>query len=95
MISLLGLFAPNPMPNYDFSCDSCGHEFTENVPIDKRDNPRPCPECGKTNTKRGVSAVKVSYSGFKDNITRAGSGWNDVLKKVKKGSGRSNTIRTR
>lgn len=83
------------MPNYDFNCESCGHEFTENVPIANRDDPRACPSCGKKNVKRGVSAVKVSYSGFKENVTRAGSGWNDVLNKVKKGSGRSNTIRTR
>ena len=83
------------MPNYDFSCESCGHQYEENVPSAERDNPRSCPSCSKKKVKRGVSAVKVSYSGFKDNVTRAGSGWNDVLNKVKKGSGRSNTIRTR
>lgn len=83
------------MPNYDFKCESCEHEFTENVPIANRDDVLPCPNCEKKKVKRSVSAVKVSYSGFKENTTRAGSGWNDVLNKVKKGSGRENSIRTR
>jgi putative FmdB family regulatory protein len=83
------------MPNYDFNCPDCEHEFTENVPIANRDDARACPSCGKSNVKRRVSAVRVSYSGFKENVTRAGSGWNDVLNKVKKASGRKNTIKTR
>lgn len=83
------------MPNYDFKCQACEHEFTENVPIANRDDSFACPQCGKKKVKREVSAVKVSYSGFKENVTRAGSGWNDVLKKVKKASGRENSIRTR
>ena len=83
------------MPNYDFHCESCGHEFEENVPLVERDEVRACPKCGKKQVKRGVSAVKLSYTGFKDPISRAGSGWNDVLKGVKKASGRKNTIRTR
>ena len=83
------------MPTYDFTCKDCGHEFEKNVPLDDRDKPVQCPECGKKKSIRAVSAVKLSYSGFKENVTRAGNGWNDVLRKVKKGSGRSNTIRTR
>jgi len=83
------------MPNYDFTCSACGHEFEKNVPLDDRDKSVECPSCGKKKSTRGVSAVKLSYLGVKSNLTRAGSGWNDVLNKVKKGSGRSNTIRTR
>jgi hypothetical protein len=33
-------------------------------------------------------------SDSKTPLRRAGSGWNDVLKKIKKGSARSNTIKT-
>lgn len=83
------------MPNYDYSCDECGHEFTENVPIAKRDEHQTCPKCKKKKTTRGVSAVKLSYSGFKSNLSRTSDGWNDVLKKVKKGSGRANSIKTK
>lgn len=83
------------MPNYDFTCQSCNHEFSEIVPIDNRDDPLTCPKCGKKKCKRGVSAVKVSYSGFKSMYSRTSNGWNDVLKKIKKGSGSGNTIRTK
>lgn len=85
----------NTMPNYDFTCQSCKHEFTANVPIAKRDDPVQCPECGKDKCNRAVTAVQVSYSGFKDMYTRSSSGWTDVLKRIKKGSGRGNTIRTK
>lgn len=83
------------MPNYDFTCQECNHSFTEMVPIAERDEVRKCPSCGKKKVARDVSAVKLSYSGFKSNVTRAGAGWNEVLKKVKKGSGRDNSIHTR
>ena len=83
------------MPNYDFNCQSCGHSFEQIVPSENRDDPLECPKCGKNKVVREVSAVKLSYSSTKSNLSRAGSGWNDVLGKVKKGSGRSNTIRTR
>ena len=83
------------MPNYDFHCTDCGHEYEEIVPLAERDEPRECPSCGKKKVKRGVSAVKLSYSGFQDPIKRAGAGWNDVLKGIKKASGKKgNTIRT-
>lgn len=83
------------MPNYDFNCQSCEHAFEQNVPFEQRDEPLECPKCGKKTVSRGVSAVKMAYSSGKTNLSRAGSGWNDVLGKVKKGSGRSSTIRTR
>lgn len=83
------------MPNYDYSCDSCGHEFTELVPIAERDDAQRCPKCETLGSKRKVSAVQLSYSGFKSNLARAGTNWNDVLKKVKSTSGRRNSIHTR
>lgn len=63
--------------------------------MDKRDEARECPKCGKQKCKRGVSAVKLSYTGFKSMYSRTSSGWNDVLKKIKKGSGKGNSIRTK
>ena len=83
------------MPNYDYFCESCRNEFTEQVTIANRDAPRACPECNKKECKRAVSVVKLSYSGFKSNLSRTSNGWNDVLKKVKGGSGRGNSINTK
>lgn len=54
-----------------------------------------CP-CGKYDgvVSRVVGGPSI-VSGSSSVIKKAGSGWNDVLKKIKKGSGRSNTINTR
>lgn len=83
------------MPNYSFECPDCKHDFEEIVSVNNRNDPIECPKCGKNRCVRAVTVAALSYSGFKDPITRAGSGWNDVLGKVKKASGRKNTVRTR
>ena len=65
------------MPNYEYSCQKCGHEFLENCLIDDRDKPitQECPSCHKTGSiKRGVTAVQLSYAGAKDMYARAGNG---------------------
>lgn len=62
--------------------------------MSKRDEAtqQPCPECGGEVYRTLETGGLVSDS--KTPLRRAGSGWNDVLKKIKKGSGRSNTIKT-
>jgi putative FmdB family regulatory protein len=86
------------MPNYDYHCKECGHEFTEMVCIDDRDRPTldECPSCHKVGAVlRGITAVQLSYSGFKDMYHRAGNGWKEMQQKIKSGSGRKNSIRTK
>lgn len=83
------------MPNYEFHCSSCGEVFDRIVPYDDRDHKAECPACQKVQGTRQISAASVSYKGAKSDLTRAGSGWNDMLKKIKGGSGKKNTIRTR
>lgn len=83
------------MPNYEFSCECCKEAFDLIVPYDKRDELVECPKCGKVKGRRQLSAPAVSYAGAKTNLSRAGSGWNDMLKRIKKGSARRNTIRTK
>jgi hypothetical protein len=62
--------------------------------MSKRDEAtqQPCSECGGEIYRTLETGGLVSDS--KTPLRRAGSGWSDVLKKVKKGSGRSNTIKT-
>ena len=80
------------MPTYNFKCLKCDKIEEHFTTISKRDEPRLC-SCGKEgNLKRCVDAPAMSYQGAKSAIKRAGSEWNDVLKKVKKASGRENTI---
>jgi hypothetical protein len=43
---------------------------------------------------RVLSTPNFSHSGTKDNITKAGGEWRDLLGQIKKGSGKGNTIKT-
>ena len=85
---------------YEYNCLACEYVWEANFPMNMRDEPcaKPCPSCQKEgDVKRALSAPPLNYNGggLKSNITRAGSGWNDVLTKIKKGSARSNTIITK
>lgn len=42
--------------------------------------------------KHQLSAPKISALGTKDNVSKAGSNWRDLLGKIKKGSGKGNNI---
>lgn len=59
-----------------------------------RDEPtkQPCPECEGELFRTMETAGLISDS--KTAMRRAGSGWNDVLKGIKKASGRDNKIKT-
>lgn len=84
------------MPTYDFLCESCQHEYEEMVHSSARDDLRTCPNCGEKKAKRvWRNASSVSYTGKISNLKRAGSGWNDMLTRIKKASARKNTINTR
>lgn len=80
------------MPNYDFCCSACSAEMTLLVPLVERDTFKKCPVCGKKKLVRQVSAASFVYDTVKKPLTRAGNGWSDVLKKIKSGSGKNNTI---
>ena len=79
---------------YDYYCDKCDKVWEESHPMADRDKPvrKPCP-CEKNGiVKRGVCAPGLSYEGAVSPIRRAGSGWNDVLKGIKKASGPKSNI---
>ena len=83
---------------YDYFCIECNERWEETQFINDRDKPidLPCPNCkGEGCIKRGVASAAISYQGGKSVLQRAGSGWNDVLGKIKKASGRKNSIETR
>ncbi|MDR1926063.1 MAG: zinc ribbon domain-containing protein [Planctomycetaceae bacterium] len=54
------------MPNYDYRCDACEHEFEEFQSI--KDAPlKKCPSCGKNKLRRiisGGAAIVFKGSGF-------------------------------
>lgn len=63
--------------------------------MSERDEPtkEQCQECKDGEIYRTLETGGL-VSDSKTALRRAGTEWNDVLKKVKKGSGRSNTIKT-
>lgn len=84
---------------YTYKCEKCDHEWDcslsmadRNVPIDQ-----PCVECKEEfYVKRIISfAPSITSESAMTLQQRAGSGWNDVLTKIKKKSGRHCTIQTR
>lgn len=85
------------MPYYNYKCKECNREFIEYHSIENRykpcENPCPC-DLKKENVIYKEFGSSFTYNMI-DPIKRAGSGWNDVLTKIKKGSGKNNTIRTR
>lgn len=79
------------MPTYDYACRGCDNVFTARRPCAERHEPtiNPCGECGgelfmKVGVPQVISGVKSPRS--------APDGFKDVLREIKKGSGRSNTI---
>lgn len=84
------------MPYYTYKCKECEHEFFEHQSINDREIPcgKPCPNCEKEGTVFKEFSHSMNYD-MVDPLKRAGSGWNDVLNKIKKGSGKDNSIRTR
>ena len=82
------------MPTYTYSCSRCEHTFDQVLSMDDRKIPEqnPCPECkGEETVIQRIGAPKIVTS-TGSMLGKAGSEWRDVLKKVKSGSGMSNTI---
>lgn len=84
---------------YDYYCSECKEKWEETQFLNDRDLPTtlPCPKCKKTGgVKRGYfTTATISYGGVQSNLSRAGSGWNDLLTGIKKASGKDTTIQTR
>lgn len=78
---------------YTYECKGCGHSFEETLPVADRDDPtkKPCPKCGECTVVRNLHVPNL-VSGYGSTIGRTDSGWNDTLKRIKKASGRNNTI---
>jgi putative FmdB family regulatory protein len=77
------------MPNYDYRCLTCDKIEERLVSIAKKDDPLFCSCEEKGELKRMVSAPPTVYDSINP-IKRAGSGWNDVLARIAKNSGKNN-----
>jgi hypothetical protein len=74
------------MPTYEFQNEKTGEVKEMYMTYDeKKDFLEKNPEW-----KYIIAATGISYHGPISNTRRAGSGWNDVLKGIKKASGKNN-----
>lgn len=83
------------MPTYNFTCNSCDTTFDVRNNIINRDVPltEPCKYCGESGkVVRNLDAPPIT-SGAPTHIgSRVPDGFKDVLRNIKKGSGKHCTI---
>ena len=83
------------MPNYDYYCSSCKHEFEINMKISERNVPtqKPCPECSERDVELQLATPTIGdpwrFAG-----KRPDEGFRDRLREIKKHH-RGNTIDVR
>lgn len=79
------------MPTYDYQCADCGHSFEARRTCSERYSPtlEPCKECGGE-IKMIIGAPRI-VSGVRGPQS-APDGFKDVLRTIKKGSGKGNVI---
>ncbi|QZI90525.1 hypothetical protein MYOV003v1_p0201 [Vibrio phage 207E48.1] len=81
------------MPMYDYQCGDCSHTFTSSRRISERKKPEsePCPECGDNAVSMIIGSPRI-VGGVGDANGKVPQGFKDVLKNIKKGSGKDCTI---
>ena len=82
------------MPTYNYSCKECSHKFERFCKISERNIPtiEECPGCSRYNTiVQHIGSPRI-VSNVGSILSKTSDGWNDVLKSVKSGSGRNNSI---
>lgn len=64
--------------------------------MSERDTPlsKECPNCNAKDSIEKIITAPAITSGTGSNLKKAGSGWRDLLGRIKKGSGRRNSIKT-
>jgi len=63
------------MPIYEYRCRRCGIEFERLRPMDRADDPGPCPQCGATEIERCLSTfASFSRSGGETRALGGSSG---------------------
>lgn len=51
------------MPDYEYYCPACAHEFTAFRDMCERTKRTTCPKCGHRNCARVASAVNTQFNG--------------------------------
>lgn len=78
------------MPNYEFVCEKCDHQFEKFLSISEREQPlsKACPKCKKKN------GIKRNYNDYTQTIgsdhtldanKATGGRWNELMSRMKRG----------
>lgn len=51
------------MPTYNYECQSCQEQFEALVSISQRNEAQECPECGKADSRKLISAPNLNFPG--------------------------------
>jgi len=76
------------MPLYDYKCSQCEHTFTKSSSIADRKIPveSPCPECGQEGTISQLIGAPGIGDPHRMGRIKPPSGFNEVLRNIKKGN---------
>jgi len=76
------------MPWYDYSCESCDHEFTEILSIEDRKIPveNGCPECGENSIRQLIGNVMIGDSVLLG-VNKPDATYNEVVAKINETQG--------
>ena len=77
------------MPTYQLQNDKTGE--VKEIFCSYKDKDKILKEHGK-NWRWLIGAPEIQYQALQSNTKRAGSHWNDILKTIKKNSGKGSTI---
>jgi putative FmdB family regulatory protein len=79
------------MPNYDYKCSSCQHQFEQFQKIDDRKKPckLACPSCNQSSTIDLVIGAPAVCDPVKIGTKKTDKGWKEVLDKVRKANPRT------
>jgi putative FmdB family regulatory protein len=61
------------MPNYDFQCKRCDHEFEMSTPMNAR-QPSKCPQCGRGAAYRVFRKAVATRDSYPEGHPRKGRG---------------------
>lgn len=51
------------MPTYEYSCGACKRKFSVRAPMENREDPDKCPNCGDSDVSRSFGSIGITFKG--------------------------------
>ena len=74
------------MPIYEYNCSECNCQFDRYLSVTERETPvtEPCPECGETKVRKGISATTMGVDMNCTPDKKTGGDWSRLMDRMKK-----------